>query len=514
MNSARNAQPAREFHGRRLSEPGTVAGYAWLIDRYELGVPLPPRIAGIATVNRTVDTPDWLLLPPRYAPEPTLADQLTFAVKWEGVDLGVLNALASAVPKTELAATIRVTPHGRYMRRLWFVFEWLSSTTLDVPDIDSKRAIVLAVEPDQQCALVRGEDSPRHRVRNNFPGTPAFCPLVRLTPEIERVSTRQLDQRVREVIGRTSAEIIARAAAFLQLSDSKASFAIEKERPSADRTARWARAIARAGVESVSVDSLVALQRVIIEDDRFVRIGLRTEGGFVGDHDRDTGAPLPEHISARHEDLRSLMSGIEAYDARVREHGFDAVVAAASLAFGFVYVHPFEDGNGRLHRWLIHHVLAAMNYTPDGMVFPVSAPMLREIAKYRRVLESFSRELLPRIQWRPTVKGNVEVLNETVDFYRFFDATAHAEFLYQCVEQTADRDLPNEVAWLQAYDRFVAGLQEIVDVPADTADLLHRFLRQNRGTLSERVRGNEFKALRVDEVTSIERLFAETTGAL
>ena len=133
--SAPNSPPAHEFHGRRLPAPAAAAGYGWLIDRYGLAVPLPARMAGIATVNRRVDSPDWLLLPPRYAPEPTLAGQLTFALKWEGVDLGVLNALASAVPTGELAATVRQTPHGRYMRRLWFLFEWLTGSTLDVHDI-------------------------------------------------------------------------------------------------------------------------------------------------------------------------------------------------------------------------------------------------------------------------------------------------------------------------------------------------------------------------------------------
>ena len=34
------------------------------------------------------------------------------------------------------------------------------------------------------------------------------------------------------------------------------------------------------------------------------------------------------------------------------------VIAAAVLAFGFVYIHPFVDGDGRIHRDLIHHVLA------------------------------------------------------------------------------------------------------------------------------------------------------------
>ncbi|HIP51694.1 MAG TPA: hypothetical protein EYG94_06355 [Campylobacterales bacterium] len=28
------------------------------------------------------------------------------------------------------------------------------------------------------------------------------------------------------------------------------------------------------------------------------------------------------------------------------------------IAFSFVYIHPLEDGNGRIHRYLIHHVLA------------------------------------------------------------------------------------------------------------------------------------------------------------
>lgn len=27
----------------------------------------------------------------------------------------------------------------------------------------------------------------------------------------------------------------------------------------------------------------------------------------------------------------------------------DPVVLAAALAFGFVFIHPFEEGNGRIH---------------------------------------------------------------------------------------------------------------------------------------------------------------------
>jgi Fic family protein len=196
-----------------------------------------------------------------------------------------------------------------------------------------------------------------------------------------------------------------------------------------------------------------------------------------------------------------------AYAARGVAGRVDPVVVAAAVAFGFVYVHPFSDGNGRLHRWLIHQVLAAAGYNPPGVVFPVSAAILRNIQSYREVLESHSRPLLDYIDWRAAPNGNIEVLNDTGDYYRYFDATMHAEFLYRCVEQTIERDLPDEVAYLQAYDRFAHGIQEIADMPAEKIELLHRFLRQENGRLSKRARENEFAALTDREAEQIESLY-------
>lgn len=252
------------------------------------------------------------------------------------------------------------------------------------------------------------------------------------------------------------------------------------------------------------------MQRIVIGDTRFVRIGLREEGGFIGDRDRRTREPLPRHISARPDDLEDLLSGIIAYDDRSILGGIDPVIAAAVVAFGFVYVHPFEDGNGRIHRWLIHHALARAGYNPPEVPFPVSAAILRNISSYREVLETYSVPLLDHIQYEVTERRNIEVTNETVDFYRYFDATAHAEFLYGCVGETVDVDLPREVSYLEAYDAFAERVQEIVDMPDDTIDLLHRILRQNDGRLSKRARMKEFAALTDSEVASIEASFAES----
>ena len=212
---------------------------------------------------------------------------------------------------------------------------------------------------------------------NNLPGTVSFCPLVRRTARLEEYRQSKLDQRAREISGRTHPDILARAAAFLLLSDSKSSFEIEGEQPAAQRVARWGQAIAKAGQIQLSRDELDRLQRIVIGDARFLHLGLRQYGGFVGDHDRRSGEPIPEHISARAEDLPNLIDGLIAFDRLALNGGLDPVVAAATVAFGFVYIHPFEDGNGRLHRWLIHHALARGGFNPPGVVFPVSAVILR-----------------------------------------------------------------------------------------------------------------------------------------
>jgi Fic/DOC family len=506
------SHPVNEFHGRRLPESGFPVGYAALIDHYNLAMPLPPRLSAIAERHHPVSTSDWLLQTPRHRPAETLAGHLGYALRYEGVDLGVLAALFKTIPAEDIVAMIRTAPTSAYYRRIWFLYEWLLQTELDVPEPGKVRAVEV-VDPRLQISLRRGRISSRHRVVDNMPGTPAFCPMVRRTAEIEEYLSKKLNEKARQLIGRTRADVIARAAAFLLLSDSKSSFAIENEQPSPERAVRWGQAIAQAGNAPLTIQELERLQRVVIGDARFVKLGLREQGGFIGEHDRVTHSPLPQHISARADDLRDLVGGLVAYDRRV-EHEIDAVVAAAVVAFGFVYVHPFEDGNGRIHRWLFHHVLAGARYNPPGLVFPVSAAILRNIAEYRRVLESYSQPLLPFIHWREDAEHNVEVLNETADYYRYFDATEHAAFLFRCVEQTVDVDLPNEVRFLEAFDRFSEEVQRVVDMPAKTVELLRSFLEQGGGALSKRARGKEFAALTDAEVARVQDLYDDHFGSL
>jgi hypothetical protein len=494
------------FHEMALPERATPAGYAALIDAFGLRAPLPRTLSATGERHRVTNAGGWRILTPRHAPPATVEGHLTFALKYEGLDLAVLKRLFAAVGPGEIEAIVRGKPTGSYSRRIWFLWEWLMGTRLDLPDA-ATGTYVSVVDPEQQWPAP-GENSPRHHVRNNLPGTPAFCPLVFRTQALQEYAALDLAGRAQQAVAKVSKDILARTAAFLLLNDSRSSYAIEGERPPQDRVQRWGRAIGEAGRRPIDLDELLRLQTIVIGDARFVRLGPREEGGFVGEHDRESRMPIPDHVSARPDDLRSLIEGMAAFD-RGAARSLDPVIAAAALAFGFVYAHPFADGNGRIHRYLIHHVLAERGFSPAGVVFPVSAAILGRIDEYRAVLEDYSRRLLPVIDWRATADGNVKVTNDTADFYRYFDATPHAEFLYACVKKTIEEDLPRETEFLARYDRFRTRIEAMADMPNRTIDLLFRFLHQNGGQLSKRAREQEFAQMTGPEAASAEAAYWE-----
>lgn len=501
--------PVTVFQEIRLPERATPAGYSALIGAYRLAVPLPRTLFATGEHHRITERDGWRIMTPRHAPNPTLEGHLTFALKYEGLDLAVLKRLFQVTGPAPIEALVRESRTGGYARRIWFLYEWLSGARIDLPDADAGRYVPV-VDPELQWPG-REKTASRYRVRDNLPGTREFCPLVFRTKILEKFIGLELSRRAEAIVANVPRDVLARTAAFLLLKDSRSSYAIEGERPPQDRIQRWGRAIGEAGRRPIDRDELLRLQRIVLGDARFVRLGFRKEGGFVGEHDRDNRMPLPDHISARPEDLPQLIDGMVAFDQGSAQN-LDAVIAAAILAYGFVYIHPFEDGNGRIHRYLIHHVLAMHGFNPPGVVFPVSAAIQDKINEYRGVLESYSQRLLPLVEWEPTPEFNVRVLNDTGDFYRFFDATPHAEFLYACVQRTIERDLPEETAFLQRYDQFRRQVDASIDMPERLTDLLFRFLHQNGGRLSNRAREKEFAALTNEEAGRIEAIYAQTFG--
>ncbi len=448
----------------------------------------------------------WTIFDKRYWPGVDFADHLAFILKHEDADFLVLKRILEAAPQAEIEALVRAAPTALHVRRAWYLYEALTGRTLDVEDAPRVAAIDL-LDPK---AYFTGKPriSRRHRVRDNLLGTGRFTPVIRRTEALEQTLVLDLATRARDIVGRTGRHLIARAGSFMLLADSRASFQIEGERPPRNRLDRWGRAVLRAGKNRLTLDEIIRLHGVLIKDTRFVQAGLRADGVFVGERDH-VGDPLPEFIGARAQDLADLMASMLEANDRMRDDGIDPVLQAAATAFGFVYIHPFEDGNGRLHRCLIHHVLAERKFTPAGMVFPVSSVMLDRIDDYRVTLQAHSGSLMPFIEWRPTSERNVEVLNDTADLYRYFDCTDAAEFLCACVRRTVEDDLPREIDYLRRNDEAVQRIMEAVEMPDRIADKLVMFIRQNSGALSRNRREDEFEQLRDDEVRLVERIVGD-----
>jgi len=516
MNSAYFSQLARVFLGRLLPEEGHVVGYASIIDKLKLQIPIPDQIAMVCTRNKKYDTNQWQIFPSKYLPEDhknkteieALYRQLVFALKYEGINLLVFSQLAKHYTEQDLTDLVSIEPEGQYSRRIWFLIEWVMSKELSKKSNLTKRSYIELVDEKLQYAI-KGEKSSRHLVINNLPGTVDFCPLVRKTTVIEKYISENYSKKKESYLNGLRKDILQRTSAFLLLKDSKASFTIEGESSKSKRTARWGQAIGQAGTKNLSKEELIRLQQIVIENERFIEMGFRKKGGFIGEHERISGEPIPDHVSAKWEDLDQLVSGLLRMNEKLLASNFDAVLTASIIAFGFVFIHPFEDGNGRIHRYLIHHVLAKKKFSQQGIIFPVSSSILDYIDDYRKVLEAYSHPILDFIDWKDTQDHNVKVLNETLDYYRFFDATKQAEFLYACVQDTIDNIIPKEVQYLTNYDELKDYLDDEFEMPDKTVALLVRYLQQGKGKLSERALKKEFSALKDSEVKDIESQYRE-----
>jgi Fic family protein len=104
-----------------------------------------------------------------------------------------------------------------------------------------------------------------------------------------------------------------------------------------------------------------------------------------------------------------------------------------AISYGFVFLHPFEDGNGRIHRFLIHNIMSIRGLVPNGLLLPISAVMLKDPVKYDSSLEAFPRPLLKMIDYKLDEPGKMKVYNETACWYQYIDMTAQAEALYDFI---------------------------------------------------------------------------------
>lgn len=489
-------------------------GYAVLLRRFSLPALWLARTSAVgAGATREEHRPDGhthVRYPRAYDPGDATVDHLVFALKYEGVDLRVMCAVLAAMPARELSDALRAQPTSQYLRRLWFLYEWILDARLDLPDLTQGNYVPL-LDPARHVTGVAW-NSRRHRVRRNTLSPSAtMCPMVSRTPLLARQieDAPRLDAQARALLEGTPPAVLWRATAYLFDKETRSTYAIERETPREGRAERFVRALREAREAPRMTRALLVRVQNAIVDERYAEPRLRAEQNWVGRSSVDFREevfllpPVPEALP----ELVDAWIELANHLTRADDNPVPPVVGAAVLAFGFVYLHPFHDGNGRLHRWLIHWALARRGFVPRGVVLPISAAILRDPLRYDAVLERVSRPIRESVPYE--FRGReLALLEDHRALFRHLDLTPHAEALGEWFARTVERELAEEVRFIERFDRAVEGMRAVRELPDRRERLFVQLVVQNAGRLSARKRA-QFAELDDDEIASLEAAVRE-----
>lgn len=228
------------------------------------------------------------------------------------------------------------------------------------------------------------------------------------------------------------------------------------------------------------------------------RYGVRKSPVIVG---HTAGfANIVDYIAPHWDHTGNLLDGLQSFMGRTR--GASPLVRAAVASFGFVYIHPMSDGNGRISRFLINDVLRRDGAVPSPFILPVSATITdsaRERAAYDRALEVLSKPLMLAYQDRYAF-GTVKSYGDGVDSNFHFDAyedalpawrfphlTQQAEYVGHVVQLTIEEEMSKEAGYLRGIERARAGVKNHLEGPNADIDQIIRSVRENGWKLSNKV---------------------------
>ena len=515
-----------------MSDTDTLLGFHRLAQLHAIQLVQPLRVRSqLGTVRRhtVVDGQEVRTWPAQYRPAGTFRGHFEFGLKHERLHFEFFSRLFDCLPAQEVAAWVQNEPTGSYARRTAFLYEWFTGQRLDVLDTAPNVGYVDAIDAKRYLVAQQPERVRRWRVNNNLPGLRDFCPLVWLGLEAERGWLYDVAAGVQQLDDTYGTELLLRSAAWLTLKESRASFAIEHEADKHDRVQRFAAAMgAFSGQmqDPLLSHNLLMLQKAVLGESA-LRLGIRRSPVFIGQS--TLRAQVVHYIAPSEELVDGMLDALHSFELRTR--GANAVARAAAVSFAFVYLHPLADGNGRIHRFLINHLLAADKAVPAPIVIPVSATIAGSAkgrAAYDQVLEVFSRPFMQshadgyRFGPQRTCPDGVVtdfVFTQTQDAehaWRYPDLTEHVRYLSAVLRQTVEHEMAQEALALRQHGAARAAIKILVEMPDQDADRIIRALQQSQWTVSHKLRkelpeifgeGADLLALQAQMVAAVREVF-------
>lgn len=457
-------------------------GYAYLKSSLKLTSFDVTRPARISPVTRLTPTDEALLVPSHVAPDnDTPLAHALFALKHEGVCLQTLMQALRHIPDFQLIEGINASPTGAYIRILGYLWEKANAQTLEnLPEIGGPTVDLFDQE---RYITAEGVRDARWRVNFNGIGSMDYCATVEKTASITALLAEELVGQANQFMAEQGAAFMDRALSWAYLHETESSFAIEHEKPSVSKAEAFAQILQHAAEPRVLDETyLVALQNATISNPLDKAAGYRHQQNWLRGPAR--GALGITYIPPPPELARELMGHLTR-SVNDKVAGVDPLIAAAITSFGFVFLHPFMDGNGRLSRFLIHYVLAQSGKLSKGLLLPVSIAMKRHEQAYLSALQSYS--VPARACWDVDWVGDEDyelrfIADDTI--YRYWNATACVEFCLQMAKQALEQDLKAETRFLLEFDRVYRAVDAVADVRGNDLTVLVISALQNQGRVS------------------------------
>lgn len=480
-----------------------LVGFKALSERYAIELAQPLRVeSAIGTVRSHHESQGKIenRYPPSYRPEDDFAGHFAFGLKYEEIHLEFFARLFAATGPEPLESWCRREPYGQYARRAGFFYEWLTGETLAVSDV-TNGGYVDAISSEAYLTRTRVKRSKRWRINDNLPGSVDFCPIVRRTAATVQALAFDLKSALAELDNAFGADILMRTASWLTFKESRASFLIEKEASQADRIQRFAHVIAQyCGQldDPLSDASLHTLQKGILGHDA-LGLGLRRSPVFVGQ--ATMREDIVHYIAPQYTDIPRFMQGLKDFEQATR--GAEPLARAGVIAFGFVYIHPMRDGNGRIHRFLINDTLIRDRAVPDGVILPVSATITSSLdfrAGYDRTLDVFSKRLMRRyagsyrfgelITYPDGTLSNFSFsdYDDARFAWRYPDLTEQVLYTARVIAHTVQTEMADEARVLVIFQRAQQRLKEVIEMPDQDASRIIRSLKENGWQVSGKLK--------------------------
>ncbi|MCV6589672.1 MAG: Fic family protein [Marinobacterium sp.] len=481
-------------------------GYAYLSELNGVKAITPDVRSRVMPVSRKERIGDVLAIPRSLQPEANILSHVLYALKHEGINLQILAQVLPLIDETAMREEFESSPTGKYLRAACFLWEHFTEQTINRTTNLQQGNYHPLFNPDQYITT-KGYRDKRWRIIFNGLGSLDYCITVKRTEHLQEGLSKDILARTQAFTDSLSPEMLNRTLSWAYLSETRDSFAIEKEIPDAGRVHRFTNLLRQAHrARSIDEDYLTDLQNATINNKFDWAAAFRHEQNYLSN---GTGAIGITYIPPEPELCRELMEHWMTF-ANALPNDVDPLILGAIISFGFVFLHPFMDGNGRLSRFMFHHVLCQRGSLANGLILPVSAVLKDQEREYLEALTDFSEKA--RAFWDVTYIDidNIHFSFEGCDaIYRYWDGTACAELMVNASEEAMEQHIRKEVAYLSQYDALKRRIDREYDIADKTLSKLIMFCLSQNGRISKNRRTQHQYDVQAEVFDAIEQAYVE-----